>query len=320
MIVAIHRGTAAVVVNTVGPFARTALFVETFRFILQISRGNIKLMLERAWFITGISSGFGRLMTEQLLKRGDRVAGTARQLHTVDDLKSQYGDRLWLSTLDVTDTTAIRRVVGEAFAVVGRIDVIVNNAGYGLFGAAEEVTDEQIRQQIDTNLIGSIQVIRAALPHLRSQGGGRILQVSSEGGQIAYPNFSVYHATKWGIEGFIEAVAQEVQPFGVEFTIIEPGPTRTNFGGGMVGAPPTAIYEHTPSGQMRRAFAGGAFAVKGDALKVVRAMIDSVEVSPAPRRLALGSGPYSSIRAALAERLATLEAQKDISLSTDIDA
>ena len=131
-----------------------------------------------------------------------------------------------------------------------------------------------MRQQIDTNLVGSIQVIRAALPHLRAQGGGRILQVSSEGGQIAYPGFSLYHATKWGIEGFVEAVSQEVAPFNIEFTIIESGPTATDFGKGMVSTPPTAVYEDTPVGEIRRAWSSGRFSVRGDAQKTARAMID----------------------------------------------
>ena len=164
----------------------------------------------------------------------------------------------------------------------------VNNAAYGLFGAAEEVSDDQIRHQIDTNLIGSIQVIRAVLPHLRAQGGGRVLQVSSEGGQIAYPNFSLYHATKWGIEGFVEAVAQEVAPFDIEFTIAEPGPAKTSFGSGMVSPPPMDVYKNTPAGEMRRAFASGTFNVKGDPIKMAQAMIDSVDRSPAPKRKGAG--------------------------------
>jgi NAD(P)-dependent dehydrogenase (short-subunit alcohol dehydrogenase family) len=129
----------------------------------------------KTWFITGISSGLGRNMTEQLLTRGDRVAGTARRLHALDGLMSAHANQLSVVALDVTDGAAVRRVVDGAFNSLGRIDVIVNNAGYGLFGAAEELNDEQMRQQIDTNLVGSIQVIRAALPHLRAQGGGRIL-------------------------------------------------------------------------------------------------------------------------------------------------
>src|SRR5580698_2143088 len=132
--------------------------------------------MAKTWFITGVSSGLGRAMTEKLLARGDRVAGTLRKPGVLQQLERQYGDRLWLRQMDVTDTPAVRRVVDEAFAALGKIDVVVSNAGYGLFGAAEEVSDEQIRAQIDTNLIGSIQVIRAALPHLRKQGGGKILQ------------------------------------------------------------------------------------------------------------------------------------------------
>ena len=274
----------------------------------------------RTWFITGVSSGLGREMAEQLLARGERVAGTARRLAALDDLKAQHGDRLWLASLDVTDTPAVHRVVGEAFAALGRVDVVVSNAGYGLFGAAEELSDEQIVHQVNANLIGSIQVIRAALPHLRSQGGGRILQVSSEGGQIAYPNFSLYHATKWGIEGFVEAVAQEVAPFGIEFTLAEPGPTKTEFAGGMVSPPPLAAYEHTPSGEMRRAIATGEFKVEGDPVKTVQAMVDSVDQCPAPRRLTLGSVAYDRVRAVLAGRLAALEAQRDVAYSADFDA
>jgi NAD(P)-dependent dehydrogenase (short-subunit alcohol dehydrogenase family) len=277
-------------------------------------------MLMTTWLITGASSGFGRIMTEAVLARGDRVVATLRRLDALDGLQARYGDSLMVSWLDVTDKEAIRRVVDSAFDAMGRIDVVVNNAGYGLFGAAEEVTDEQIRHQIDTNLVGSIQVIRAALPHLRAQGGGRILQVSSEGGQIAYPNFSLYHATKWAIEGFVEAVSHEVAPFGIAFTILEPGPAQTSFATGLVSPAAMDIYQHTPSGEMRRMLASGAFEVTGDPVKMVREMIATVDRTPAPKRLALGGTAYASIRAALLERLALLDAQKEITLSTDIDA
>ena len=272
---------------------------------------------QRTWFITGVNSGFGRIMTEHLLERGDRVAGTARKLKQLDDLKAKYGEQLRLSYLDLTDTPAIRTVVDAAFAHLGQIDVIVNNAGYGLFGAAEEVSDEQIRHQIDTNLIGSIQVIRAALPHLRAQGGGRVLQVSSTGGQFAFPTFSMYHASKWGIEGFIESVAQEVASFHIGFTIVEPGATGTNFAAGMISPPVMEIYENTPVGDVRRAVANNAFPIPGDAVKVAVAMIDSVDINPAPLRLPLGSDTYTLVRGALQQRLAALEDQKHSALSAD---
>jgi len=275
--------------------------------------------MAQTWFITGSSSGFGRLLAEKLLARGDRVAATLRKVHALDDLKEQFCERLWVASLDVTDTEAIRQVTSRAFAELGRIDVVVSNAAYGLVGAAEELSDEQIRQQVDTNLIGSIQVIRAALPFLRAQGGGRILQVSSEGGQITYPDFSLYHATKWGIEGFVEAVATEVASFGIEFTIVEPGPAKTSFGAGIVKSTPMAIYDNTPAGDVRRALEAGSFAVKGDPDKMVEAMIDSVKRTPAPLRLTLGSDAFDRVRAGLSKRLAELDAQKDIARSTELD-
>jgi NAD(P)-dependent dehydrogenase (short-subunit alcohol dehydrogenase family) len=272
--------------------------------------------MSKTWFITGTSSGFGRLMTESLLARGDRVAATLRKVEILDDLKVQHGERLWVTRLDVTDATAIRRVVDQAFQDLGRIDVVVNNAAYGLVGAAEELTDDQVRLQIDTNLVGSIQVIRAALPHLREQGGGHVLQLSSEGGQIAYPAFSLYHATKWGIEGFVEAVAQEVAPFGITFTLAEPGPTRTDFGAKIVSPPALAAYNHTPVGEVRRMVAGRAFPFS-EPQGIVNAMIASVDQDPVPRRLVMGDGAYSRVRATLVERLSALDAQKDIALAVD---
>ena len=275
--------------------------------------------MSRNWFITGTSSGLGREMVELLLARGDHVAATLRKRGALDPLQGRYRERLWVAELDVTDSDAVRAVVDRAFNELGRIDVVVNNAGYGLFGAAEEVSDNQIRHQIDTNLIGSMQVIRAAIAHLRAQGGGRILQVSSEGGQIGYPCFSVYHATKWGIEGFIESVSQEVAPFGIEFTIAEPGPARTRFGVAKVDAPSMAVYNSTPVGDMRRALNSGTFVVKGDPVKMAKAMIDSVGQTPAPKRLALGSSTYQSIKAALTGRLATLDTFRVVTVSTDVD-
>lgn len=274
--------------------------------------------MQRTWFITGTSSGFGRIMTEQLLARGDRVAATLRTPSALDELRARYPEQLWVAQLDVTDAAAIDAVLARAFTELGRIDVIVSNAAYGLFGAAEELTNEQVRRQLDTNLIGSIGLIRSALPWLRKQGGGRVIQVSSEGGQIAYPNFSVYHASKWGIEGFVESVAQEVAPFGIEFTLAEPGPTPTNFAAGLDTAPAMPEYAETPSGAVRRALAGGSFKLSGDPAQMVRFMIDSADQSPAPRRIAMGSTAYGSIRAALTDRLAQLDAQKAVAFAADL--
>ncbi|MBP2169622.1 NAD(P)-dependent dehydrogenase (short-subunit alcohol dehydrogenase family) [Erwinia toletana] len=271
--------------------------------------------MSRTWFITGTSSGFGREMTETLLARGDRVAATLRNPAQLDDLQQRYGTALWVAPLDVTDTPAVHAVINRAFDQLGRIDVIVSNAGYGLGGAAEELSDEQIVQQINTNVIGSIQVTRAVLPHLRRQGGGRILQISSMGGQIVFPGLSLYHTTKWAIEGFIEAVREEVRGFNIEFTLIEPGTANTGFRDrGLVMAAAMAEYDGTPGHLLSQPFPW-----IGDAKKMVREMIASVDRSPAPHRLALGSDAYNLIKAALEQRLADLEADKAITLSTDLD-
>jgi NAD(P)-dependent dehydrogenase (short-subunit alcohol dehydrogenase family) len=276
-----------------------------------------KVISNETWLITGASSGLGRLMTERLLARGNHVVATVRRPQALDDLKRQHGDRLMVVTLELTDLAAIEAGVNDAFARMGRIDAIVSNAGYGLFGAAEEATDAQVAHQIAVNLTASIKLIRAVLPHLRRQGGGRIIQVSSEGGQIAYPNFSLYHATKWGIEGFIESVAQEVAPFGIDFIIVEPGPTGTNFGASLVHTTPMAAYEDTPAGELRRAIAQGSFVIKGDAQRTVDAMIAVADEAHPALRLTLGSTAYDSISTALATRRDALETQRERALSAD---
>jgi len=280
-------------------------------------------MKTRNWFITGINRGLGRSLTEALLERGDRVAGTARRLSELDDLKAKYGDRLWIETLDLTDSAAIRNVVDRAFADLGRIEVVINNAGYSLAGAVEECTEEMIRHQFDTNLLGSILVVKAALPHLRAQGGGRILQVSSGAGQLAFPGLSLYVASKWGIEGFIESTAQDVAPFGIEMTLMEPGAIRTDFGRSGVLSPPIAAYAHTPAVAMRqgveslRAAGEGSSMAGGDPAKMAQLMIDSVDQSPAPKRVVMGSDIYDSLLDAYQERAVLLEAQKALAYSTD---
>ena len=275
--------------------------------------------MSKTWFITGASSGLGKEMAKQLLARGDRVVGTIRRKDALADLQEQYDDRLVVMPLDLTDTAGIRSTLAAAFQILPKIDVVVSNAGYGLVGAGEEVTDAQIDLQIATNLTGSIQLIRSALPHLRRQGGGRIIQVSSEGGQIAYPNFSIYHATKWGIEGFIEAVAQEVAQFGIDFIIAEPGPTATNFAAGIVQAEPMSVYDGTPAGDVRRALDQGDFVIKGDAERTVAALIAVADEAKPALRLVLGSTAHNSISQALSQRLSLVEAQREIAFSADRD-
>jgi NAD(P)-dependent dehydrogenase (short-subunit alcohol dehydrogenase family) len=267
--------------------------------------------MSQTWFITGTSSGLGRLLTEQLLRRGDRVAATLRRPEALDDLAAEAGDRLWIGRLDVTDGAAVRSVVDAAFARFGTIDVVVNNAGYGVFAAVEEASDEQIRRVIDTNLLGSIHVIRAALPHLRAQGHGRIVQVSTAGGQTTYPNFAYYHASKWGIEGFCETVAQEIAPLGIGLTIVEPGATPTNFAAGLDTAPVMPEYDAGPAGDVRRAVASGAFPIPNDADKVTAAIITAATETPALRRIPLGVDTYQDVRAAYVRRLEEHDALRE---------
>lgn len=271
----------------------------------------------KTWLITGASSGLGRLMCEKLLARGDRVVASVRNITALDDLAATYGEHLQVMMLDLSRSATIKPAVEAAFAQAGRIDIVVSNAAYGLFGAAEELSDTQIERQIATNLTGSIQLIRAAIPFLRQQGGGRVVQVSSEGGQIAYPNFSLYHATKWGIEGFVEAVRQEVAAFGIDFLLVEPGPTATQFGTGLDMADALPAYHNTPAGELRSALMSGEFAIKGDAERCVTAMIAAADAASPPLRLPLGSTAYDNIEAALKMRLSALQAMKAVAYGAD---
>ena len=275
-------------------------------------------MTPRAWLITGVSSGFGRELTKQLLGRGDRVVGTVRRLDAVADLAERYPDTFRPELLDVTDTAASRDVVERSFERLGRIDVVVSNAGYGLFGAAEELSDAQVERIIATNLTGSIQLIRASLPHLREQGGGRVIQLSSYGGQVAFAGNSLYHATKWGIEGFCESVAQEVAPFGIGVTIVEPGGARTEFRYGSAQvAELSPVYDGNPAHAFLAMLDPANGLAPGDPARMAAAIIASVRVEPAPLRMVLGSQALASTIAALKARIASFEAQTELAASTD---
>lgn len=270
------------------------------------------------WFVTGSSAGIGRALVAELLARGQRVAATARNLDALSDLCSPSGERPWTARLDVTDPGQIQRVVDDAVGALGRIDVAISNAGYGLFGAAEEATDDQVERQISTNLTGPIHLARALLPHMRAQGHGRIIQISSVGGQCTSPGTAVYNATKWGVEGFFESLAAEVKSFGIGVTIVEPGAVRTDFTGRSKEVT-TALsaYLGTPVAAIRRMVEGGFARFPGDLAKMAVAIIDSATLPAAPLRLTLGSDAYRLIRSGLMARLADLESQKESAASTD---
>ena len=275
-------------------------------------------MSERVWLITGVSSGFGRNITEQLLQRGDRVVGTVRKPGSVAALAEQYPENFRMELLDVRDTEKICEVVSRTVTDFGRIDVVVSNAGYGLFGAAEELSNEQVDAIIATNLTGSIQLIRAVLPHMRAAGRGRIIQLSTYGGQVAFPGNSMYHATKWGIEGFVESVAQEVAPFGIGMTLVEPGGARTEFRYGSAQvADFLPAYENNPAHAFLSMLDPANGLAPGDPVRMAARIIESVDVEPAPMRMVLGSAALESTLRVLRKRISDFEAQAELAASTD---
>lgn len=273
--------------------------------------------MSRSWLITGVSSGFGLEMTKQLLAKGDTLIGTVRKPEAVAELVTAYPDTFDCKLLDVRDTEAVRRVVDESFAKHGSIDVIISNAGYGLFGAAEELSDEQVDNIIATNLVGSIAFIRSALPHLRKQQHGHIIQISSYGGQVAYAANSMYHATKFGIEGFCESVAQEVAKFNVRVTIVEPGGARTEFRYGSAQvADLMPEYDHV-HGFLDMLDPKKGLAV-GNPAKMAARIIESVDVDDTPLHMVLGSQALRATIERLEERLAAYKRQTETAASTDI--
>lgn len=275
-------------------------------------------MASRIWLITGVSSGFGRHISEQVLAAGDTVVGTVRRPEAVTDLTDRYPDTFHAKVLDVRDTAAVRQTVNQTVEDLGRIDVAVSNAGYGLFGAAEELSDTQIGDILATDLTGSIQFIRAVLPHMRAAGSGRIIQISSYGGQVAYPGNSLYHAAKWGIEGFCESVAQEVAGFGIGLTIVEPGGARTQFRYGSAQvADPLPAYRDTPARGFEAMLDPANGLAAGDPERMAARIIESVDIDPAPLRLVLGSQALSATIDTLARRIADLRTQTQLAASTD---
>lgn len=271
----------------------------------------------KTWFITGVSSGFGNEMTKKLLARGDRVIGTVRNTAKVEQLRRDYPDTFDCRILDVTDIPALHALIHDIFETYERVDVVVNNAGYGLFGAAEELSEEEIMTILNTNLTAPIMVIHDVLPYMRKQGGGRIIQLSSYGGQVAFPANSMYHATKFGVEGFCESVAQEVSKFGIGMTIVEPGGARTEFRYGSAKvAHLMPEYDHVHNFLNMLNPAKGL--APGDPAKMADRMIESVDMEPAPLRMVLGSQALAATIQRLEERVADYRTQTALAASTDV--
>ena len=260
----------------------------------------------KTWFITGASRGFGREWTIAALERGDRVAATARDPRTLDDLAEEFGAALLPLELDVTDREADFAAVRRAHEHFGRLDVVVNNAGYGQFGLIEEISEEEARAQFETNVFGALWVTQAALPILREQRSGHFLQVSSIGGISAFPNIGIYNASKWALEGFSQALAQEVADFDIKVTLIEPGGFSTDWGG--------ASAQHADANPAYDAFREKAAeqrksrtAAPGDPQASAAAVLAVVDADEPPLRVFFGSAPLGIAKADYESRLAGWE-------------
>lgn len=267
-------------------------------------------MAQKVWFVTGSSRGFGRVWVEAALKRGDRVVATARDASSVDDLEKTYGDAILPISLDITDRAAAQRAVKRAVDAFGRIEVLINNAGYGSFGAVEEVTEDDARAQMETNFFGSLWTTQAVLPYMREQKSGRILNVSSIGGIVAFPNIGLYHASKWALEGLSEALAQEVAPFGIHVTLVEPGAYSTDWSGSSAKrAKELPAYAEMHAAAKERSAKNNP----GDPEATDEAILTLVDANDPPLRLFLGTSGLPLARRKYAERLATWEEWADVS-------
>jgi NADP-dependent 3-hydroxy acid dehydrogenase YdfG len=272
---------------------------------------------DKVWLITGSSTGLGRALAQAVLERGYYLVATARQPEQLKELSDRYPDRVTTIALDVTNAQSIQQAVEAALNAYNRIDVLVNNAGYGTVGAIEEVNDDDIRRQFDTNLFGAINVTRAILPTLREQRSGHILNISSANGISAFAGVGIYSATKFALEAISEALAQEVKPLGIKVTIIEPGSSRTNFSSRALSTLSHQINDYAQtSGKIVQRLQERDGKQPNDPAKAAAAMIQVVESDNPPLRLALGEDSVSLITQKLESMKAELEAWKDVSMST----
>jgi NAD(P)-dependent dehydrogenase (short-subunit alcohol dehydrogenase family) len=271
----------------------------------------------KIWFITGAGRGFGRQFATAALSRGDKVAATARTRSTLDDLAAQYGDALLPLEVDVTNRADVVTAVTAAVAAFGRLDVVVNNAGYGLFGAVEEISEQELRDQMEVNLFGAFHVTQAVLPQLRTQASGHIIQISTIGGIAGLPNLGGYSASKWALEGMSESLAAEVAPFGIHVTLIEPGLFGTDWAG-------TSAVHATPQPQYTplREAANAQIATMpaefiGDPTAAANAVLTIADAETPPLRVLFGTLPTMMVPTLYADRLATWEAWKSVSLQAN---
>jgi NAD(P)-dependent dehydrogenase (short-subunit alcohol dehydrogenase family) len=274
--------------------------------------------MSKVWFITGSSRGLGRSLAEAVLASGDRVAATARNPEQLKDLIRKYPDRAYPLRLDVTDKAQIMAAVENTINKFGRIDVLVNNAGFGIIGAAEAYSEEQVRSQLETNLYAPIEITRTVLPYMRKQRSGRIIQISSIGGRVGNPALTIYQAAKFGLGGFSEALAKEVKPLGIWVTSVEPGGFRTGAFTSMTSAPGIEGYEKTVGVRMEL-FKSSNFIPTGDPGKAAKVMIGLVDHPEPPVHLVLGSDAIDRIKQADVERSGEMEKWLPVSMSTNFE-
>ncbi|GAA0317460.1 oxidoreductase [Sphingomonas oligophenolica] len=271
----------------------------------------------KRWFITGVSSGFGRLLAEAALGRGDSVVGTLRNAEQIDQFEALAPGRAHAIVLDVTDRKRIPGAIHDGVSTLGGLDILVNNAGYGLAGALEELDEDEIDHAIETNLSGTIYVTKAALPALR-ESKGHILNFSSMAGLVGLPGMAAYCAAKHGVEGFSESLSGELKPFGISVTLIEPGGFRTNFfkGSERIARAPLSIYDTTPAGMTRAGLSGAGDLMPGDPARAIGAILIAVDAQHPPLRLVLGGDALSSVRSKLESVSANLAEWEHVTLST----
>jgi NAD(P)-dependent dehydrogenase (short-subunit alcohol dehydrogenase family) len=270
--------------------------------------------MAKTWFITGASRGFGKEWSIAALERGDTVAATARDTATLDDLVQQFGDKVLPLQLDVDDRDAVFAAVAQAHDHFGRLDIVVNNAGYGQFGMIEEISEAEARAQFDTNVFGALFVTQAALPYLRAQGSGHILQVSSIGGISAFPNIGIYNASKWALEAFSQSLAAEVADFGVKVTLIEPAGYSTDWGGASAKhatADPAYDDFRAKAAEQRKARMG----TPGDPVATRDAVLQVVDAEDPPLRIFFGDGPLGIATKDYESRLAEWRAWEPVSIA-----
>jgi NAD(P)-dependent dehydrogenase (short-subunit alcohol dehydrogenase family) len=264
----------------------------------------------KVWFVTGSSRGFGRVWVEAALKRGDKVAASARNVKSLDPLVAEYGENVLPLELDVNHKEAVDAAVRRAHERFGRLDVVINNAGYGLFGAIEEVSEAQARAQIETNVFGALWVTQAVLPILRAQRSGHIIQVSSIGGVNAFPNIGLYHASKWALEGFSQSLAAEVRDYGIYVTLVEPGGYTTDWGGSSaVHSDPLPAYDGIREAHQARR----ATMRRGDPLATAPVVLELVDMAEPPLRILFGSGIVDMITKEYANRVEVWKKFSDLS-------